>query len=526
MRFRNLGLTTKITVTTLVPGPLVVILSTVGVFALRDLLNLVDQVEQSYKTLILSMKVQEYAHDMKSSLDGFLLTRKESDLEPYKQAEKHCEKIFEQLRPKLLAENQKSAINEAHAHLERWIKEAAEPSIKSRKMVKGHGDWEKFDDAVHNFRKKVTATLAEQQAAGHAGEGRTEKIMVLGTVLLILLTFPLCYLLARSLAKPLSEAVSLAEGIARGDLSRKLIVTTKDEIGKLGEALNHMVDSLKEQTLRTLEGASVLASSATEISTSVAELASSATETSSAVTETVTTVEELQQTARLSSEKARKVAEGAHQAAQISDNGEKAIEDTVQKITTIKTEMESIGETVQRLSEQSQSIEDIVNSVRDLADQSNLLAVNASIEAAKAGEQGKGFAVVAAEIKILADRSREATEQIRSILEDTRKWIAAVVMATEQGSKAVASGVRQSRLAGDSIRSLCKSVLESAESATIIQASNEQQAVGVEQVSNAMAYIDQAVRQNVAGATQLEDAPRQISDLGNSLKELVERYKM
>ena len=90
----------------------------------------------------------------------------------------------------------------------------------------------------------------------------------------------------------------------------------------------------------------------------------------------------------------------------------------------------------------------------------------------------------------------------------------------------MSSGVKQTRLAGESIRSLCKGVLDSADSATIIQASNEQQAVGVDQVSNAMSYIDQAVRANVAGATQLEEAAQQIADLGKTLKDLVEGYRM
>ena len=108
----------------------------------------------------------------------------------------------------------------------------------------------------------------------------------------------------------------------------------------------------------------------------------------------------------------------------------------------IKTQMESIGETVVRLSDQSRAIEDIIASVQDLADQSNLLAVNASIEAARAGDQGKGFAVVAHEIKTLADQSKEATEHIRTILDDTRKWVSAAVMATEQGGKAVEAGLQ------------------------------------------------------------------------------------
>ncbi|MGC8603405.1 MAG: methyl-accepting chemotaxis protein [Desulfomonilaceae bacterium] len=526
MKFQNLGLKTKILATSTIPIVLAVTLSIVSVISLRELLSLVDRSNQSYKVINLAMKTQDSAHDMRSALEGFLLSRKDSALEPYKDARKKLIKFFEALKSESISPAQLKTISEAQEHLDKWEQEAVEPSIRLRRSVKGNEDWEKFDQAMNAFENNEFSALTESKSLGHIGESSTERIMIFGTMFLVIITLPLSFFLARSMTKPLGEAVNLAEAIAGGNLSQSLDVKTKDEVGTLGYALNHMVNSLREQTAKMSDGANVLASSAAEISASVAQLASSATETSSAVTETVSTVEELQQTAKLSSEKAKKVAEGAHQAVKIADDGEKAIEATVQKMNSIKTEMESIGETVQRLSEQSQSIEEIVNSVHDLADQSNLLAVNASIEAAKAGELGKGFTVVAGEIKLLADRSRESTEQIRSILEDTKKWITAVVMATEQGNKAVLSGVRQSRLAGESITSLCKSVMESAESATIIQASSEQQAIGVDQVSNAMVYIDQAIKQNVAGATQLEEAARQISDLGETLKQLVERYKM
>ena len=131
----------------------------------------------------------------------------------------------------------------------------------------------------------------------------------------------------------------------------------------------------------------------------------------------------------------------------------------------IKDQMESIGETVVRLSEHSQAIGNIIATVQDLADQSNLLAVNASIEAARAGDYGKGFAVVAHEIKTLADQSRQATEQVTSILQDTRKWVSAVVMATEQGGKAVDAGVAQSVQASESIRLLTEGVTSSSKDA-------------------------------------------------------------
>jgi methyl-accepting chemotaxis protein len=210
----------------------------------------------------------------------------------------------------------------------------------------------------------------------------------------------------------------------------------------------------------------------------------------------------------------------------MSGSGSEATQRTIEKINLISDQMQSIGETVVTLSEQSQAIEAIVSSVQDLADQSNLLAVNASIEAARAGDQGKGFAVVSQEIKSLADESKEATDQIRAILEDTKKWVSAVVMATEQGSKAVDSGVEQSALAGESIKSLVDRVASSAQEASVIAASTQEQLIGIEQASSAMVQIEKAMHQNLEGTSQVETAAKKLEDLGRTLEQLVKYYRV
>jgi methyl-accepting chemotaxis protein len=138
--------------------------------------------------------------------------------------------------------------------------------------------------------------------------------------------------------------------------------------------------------------------------------------------------------------------------------------------------------------------------VEDLAAQSNLLAVNAAMEAAKAGDAGKGFGVVAQEVKSLAEQSRQATNQVRTILADIQKAASAAVLATEEGSKAVEAGAGQTAVARDSIRTLYDSVSEAAQAATQIAASSQQQLVGVDQVGRAMGSILEASNQNVASA--------------------------
>ena len=264
-----------------------------------------------------------------------------------------------------------------------------------------------------------------------------------------------------------------------------------------------------------------LSTSSAEILATTTQVASGAAETATAVSETTATVEEVKQTAQLSSQKARLVSDSAQKASQVSQNGRKSVEEAMQGMQRIQEQMESIAESIVRLSEQSQSIGEIIATVNDLAEQSNLLAVNAAIEANKAGEQGKGFAVVAQEVKSLAEQSKQATAQVRTILGDIQRATSAAVLATEQGNKAVQAGVKQTTETGESIRLLADSIVEAAQAATQIAASSQQQMVGMDQVALAMESIKQASVQNVSGARQAEVAAQSLHELGLKLSDMI-----
>ncbi|MFZ0945028.1 MAG: methyl-accepting chemotaxis protein [Syntrophobacteraceae bacterium] len=385
-------------------------------------------------------------------------------------------------------------------------------------------------------------------------------------VLALLLSTGTTLLLNKMIAKPLGEITSAAERISTGDLSTAMRPTERrDEVGsltnafaamthylqdiagiskqvadgnltvtvkpvshddQLGNAIAEMVASLRKINQELRSGVNVLAASAGQILASTTEVASGVTETTTSVTETTATVEEVKQTAQVSAEKSRAVSESAQQAVLIAQQGSAAVEKTVEGINHIRTLMESVAESVVKLSEQTLAIGEIITSVSDLAQQSNLLAVNAAIEASKAGEQGKGFAVVAQEIKALADQSKQATGQVRAILGDIQKATAASVMAAEQVSKAVDGGVKQAAESGEAIRRLAESITESANAATQIAASSQQQFVGIDQISLAMENIKQAAEQNVSGTKQAEQAAYSLNELGQKLKEMVGKYRV
>ena len=285
--------------------------------------------------------------------------------------------------------------------------------------------------------------------------------------------------------------------------------------------------SIKRSITRQLRDAvTQISSSSAEILATTTQLASSASEAATASTQTSTTAAELKQAAQLSSEKAINVSESAQKAASAAQQGKTAVAGNMEAIKRIKEQTEFVALSIVKLSEQSQAIGDITTTVNDIAEQSNLLAVNAAIEAAKAGEQGKGFAVVAAEVKSLAEQSKQATTQVRVILNDVQKATSAAVMATEQVNKAVEAGVKQATEAGESIMILADTNTEAAQAATQVAASSQQQLVGINQIASAMENIKQAVQQNAAGAKQAEKAAQNLNELGQNLKSMIEGGKV
>ena len=224
------------------------------------------------------------------------------------------------------------------------------------------------------------------------------------------------------------EAIGLIQIANRDyDYNEKDIAILETLISQIAPSLIARLQRDREEKKRKLienqikDTVEILTEASGSILAATSQVTSSMIETATSINETSTTVEEVRQSARISSDKAKNVSETAQKTAQVSQSGQKAVEDNSKVMDNIRRQMDSIAQTIIQLSEQSQSIGGIIASVTDIADQSNLLAVNAAIEAARAGDQGKSFAVVAQEIKNLATQSKNATSQVRTILNDIQK---------------------------------------------------------------------------------------------------------
>jgi methyl-accepting chemotaxis protein len=389
------------------------------------------------------------------------------------------------------------------------------------------GKFDQFKSVAEQIAKQQIAQAQSRMNDSAALVDSAVTRLVALNLAALLLACGMAYWLDRAIAAPLRQATAVAVQIATGDLRVNVPASRgRDEVGQLLRALGDMVEAWRTLAAETSRGVATLSSAAGEILASTAQGAASSAETAAAVSETTATVEEVKQTSMLASEKSRAVSESAQEAARIASEGRRALDDSMQGMQTIQEKMEAIASTVVRLSERSHAIGEITSSVAGLAEQSNLLAVNAAIEAAKAGEHGKGFAVVAQEVKSLAEQSRQATRQVREILGDIQKSVGAAVMITEQGAKTVAQGVDQASQARQAIRELADNIADAAQAAVQIAVSSQQQQAGMDQVALAMENIQQASAENAAGSRQAEASARNLHALGQSLRQLVDRFQL
>lgn len=262
--------------------------------------------------------------------------------------------------------------------------------------------------------------------------------------------------------------------------------------------------------------------SAAELLAVSSQVAAGAAQTAASTTQTTATVEEVKQTAQLASEKAAEVAQSSQDVTNFVTSGQAKVQQNIAALEKIADDMGTVAETIDRLNEQSQAVGEIITTVNDLAEQSNLLSVNASIEAAKAGEQGKGFTVVAQEVKSLAEQSKQAVAQVRSILSEIQKASAAAVSAARQGRESIDHGRIDAAHAAEGQVIELEAASKTAEAAAQISASSRQQLAGMEQISQAIEAINEAGNQSVSGTRQVEREVEQLQDLARSLRRLVD----
>lgn len=542
MNFKNLGISTK---ATLCFGSITAILIFLGVFAYVQLSHLRAAGQQLAENALPSTQTIDDIQIslLNARLESIRMLANSTNVAGKSAAEakvQHSVQILEErsdyYRKNLIAgEKDREQFESADQAMKIYIAGLAQLSkldLSEHEQALIFANSTQADNAS-SFQEKLNVIRqfnAEQaKALGvEADIVYNESVNVLVTIVVVslLLTIVLAIALTRSIVKPVGDSLRLAEEIASGDLTRRLEITGTDEVSRLMVALNLMSKNLQDTVLEISEASIQLSSAAVEM-TSITEAAdrhlqqqnSEIEQAATAVTEMTSAVEEVARNATSTSQAAQESSEAAKL-------GNLRVSETLSAVETLTELVESSASQVTELAGQAEDISQVVGVIRSIAEQTNLLALNAAIEAARAGEQGRGFAVVADEVRALAHRTQISTLEIEKMITAIQSGSSTTVESIRRSTEEVYNTKRTAEGAGQSLRQITDSVLQINERNLQIAVASEQQAHVARDVDRSLLSIRSLAIQSSEGANQTIKASNELSRLAVNLNHLVQKFKV
>ena len=461
------------------------VIGAVAVLALRSVVDAKDRVIRVDAALLVDAQRLATLRETKGSEGrAFLLTRNEQFVRDMENDRAEFIAVLERLRSAARNEDGRALVD-AIRQADNEHQAAIDEVIAMRRTDAP------IEDVVRTFEQRVSPPRARVEAAIRAFVTRQEQMLDQATRAATESSSSAIQLMTMLIALAVIAAIAVG------------IVITRT----LGQQIGNAVSQVQ--------------SSSAELQAASTQQATSAKEQSTAMSEIATTISELLATSRQITESARRVAQIADETAAAAQAGDSTVDQAQESITAIRRQVDLVVSHMLELGQKSQQIGTVVEIVSELAEQTNILAINATIEAAGAGEAGKRFAVVADEIRKLADRVGGSAKEIRGLIEDVRGAVNTTVMATETGSKAVDAGSKQFAQVTASFKRIVSYVTTTTEAAREIELSIKQQMSAVEQVNVAIANIAQASKETEASTGQTQQTASQLAILSKELLRVI-----
>jgi methyl-accepting chemotaxis protein len=327
-----------------------------------------------------------------------------------------------------------------------------------------------------------------------------------------------------NLQRSITELLTVINQVARGDLSLRGKVTN-DALGNVADSINYMLDNFTKVLERVRKAAMEVTACSNNILVAADEMQAGATQQDQEITNTSSAVEELTVSMKQVSNNAEASAEAARRALDAAEQGNRAVRDTLEGMQRIRASVQATAKKIKSLGDRSLEISEIINVINDITEQTNLLALNAAIEAARAGEAGRGFAVVADEVRKLAEHSRSATKDIAALIKAIQAETNEAVVVMEEGTKEVEGGATLADQAGRALDAISSVVRQSAELVQEISLASKQQVRGTEGVAHAMQIISSITRQTSQGTRGTVATVSQLVKLSDHLNEALAQFR-
>ncbi|NWE12120.1 methyl-accepting chemotaxis protein [Pseudomonas yamanorum] len=367
--------------------------------------------------------------------------------------------------------------------------------------------------------------LATNQQAADQYDMAFELVVIL-LILATALTMLFAWLLTRSITQPIAQALDAAEEIAEGNLTRPIKVEGNDEAGRLLLAMAKMQDKLKDTLQRISVSATQLASAAEELNAVTDESARGLTQQNNEIEQAATAVNEMTSAVEEVARNAVSTSEASKNATSSAGDGRDLVQETVSAIERMSSDVQATATLIGNLAEESRDIGKVLDVIRGLADQTNLLALNAAIEAARAGEAGRGFAVVADEVRALAHRTQQSTSEIERMIGSIQAGTEHAVDSMRNSTERAESTLNIAKGAGMSLDTINTAIVEINERNLVIASAAEEQAQVAREVDRNLVNIRDLSVQSATGASQTSAASSELSRLAVDLNGMVGRFRL
>ncbi|OQW65405.1 MAG: hypothetical protein BVN29_10385 [Nitrospira sp. ST-bin5] len=346
---------------------------------------------------------------------------------------------------------------------------------------------------------------------------------------MVLLIVGLTYALLRAIVlKPIHEMAAISKDIAQGegDLTKRVPVHGTDEIATLGGYFNQFIEKLQGMISKVAHVTDKVASASVELSATAEEISKGTDTLTSRASQTAAAVEEMNATVSQVAQNSGKAATLAQETVKTAKDGGSVVSDTISGMQQLSDAVSSSATIIAELGKSSDQIGEIVRVIEDIADQTNLLALNAAIEAARAGEQGRGFAVVADEVRKLAERTTKATKEIGDMIRQIQQDTRGAVESMQQGTVKVTSGVDLVNRTGEALSRIVEMVSESADMIRQIAVASEEQSVATQQIATDIENVAKVTKESASGANESAKASHDLSQLATELQGIVGSFKL
>jgi methyl-accepting chemotaxis protein len=354
----------------------------------------------------------------------------------------------------------------------------------------------------------------------------TRNISIIAISVGLLFSFAAAWWIIRSITSALRQGVEIAERLSTGDLTSTIVADSEDETGQLLKAMNNMAGNLKKMIGEVKSSAETMASASQELSASSEQMTKEITGQTSRSTQIATATEQMSQTVVDVAKNATSIASSATDTAKTAKDGGAIVSKSVEEVQAIARSVSDSARTIGALGEKSKQIGEIVGVINDIADQTNLLALNAAIEAARAGEQGRGFAVVADEVRKLAERTAKSTSEIAGMINGIQEEVEGAVKSMDEATRQVEVGVKYTEQAGGALDTIVTSVGQLHSMIQQIASATEEMSSASEQVSGDIQAIANSSNEMSSGAAQISQSSADLAKLATDLHIIVDRFKV